>query len=111
MVAVKDKAAEKAIERAADAIDVLAERAKDALHRMARQAENFDTGELGGSAWGMAERARSQAAHLAGDLYSRSQRSARAVRGQIEEQPLIALAIVGAVAVMLGYALKNRPPS
>jgi ElaB/YqjD/DUF883 family membrane-anchored ribosome-binding protein len=111
MVAVKDKAAEKAIERAADAIDVLAERAKDALHRMARQAENFDTGELGGSAWGMAERARSQAAHLAGDLYSRSQRSARAVRGQIEEQPWIALAIVGAVAVMLGYALKNRPPS
>ena len=68
---------------------------------------DFDPGEFGDSAWGMAERARGHAAHLAGDLYSRSPRSARVVRGRVEEQPWIALAVVGAVAVVLGYALRT----
>jgi ElaB/YqjD/DUF883 family membrane-anchored ribosome-binding protein len=108
MVAMKDKATEKAIEKAAEAIDALAERAKDTLYGMARHAEQLDTGELREGAWRMAERARTQAADLAGDLYTRGRRSASAVRGQVEEQPWIAVAIVGAVALMLGYALKSR---
>ena len=104
---VRDKATEKAIEKAAEAIDALAERAKDALHGMARQADRLDTDDLREGAWRMAERARSQAADFAGDLYSRGQRSASLVRGQVEDQPWIAIAIVGVFALMLGYALKR----
>jgi len=108
MVAVKDKATEKAIEKAEEAIDMLAERAKDTLRGFARQAEQFDTDDLREGAWRMAERARARAADFADDLYSRGQRSATAVRGQVEEQPWIAVAVVGVFALMLGYALKSR---
>ncbi len=101
---VKDKVTEKAIEKAADAIDALAERAKDALYGMARQAEQLEAGDMRDSAWRMAERARAQA----GDLFSRGQRTASAVRSQVEEQPWIAIAVVGAFALVLGYALKSR---
>ena len=105
---LKDKAAEKAIEKAADAIDALAERAKDALSGMARQADQAESGELREGAWRIAERARTQAGDFAGDLYSRGQRTATLVRGQVEDQPWIAIAIVGVFALMLGYALRSR---
>jgi ElaB/YqjD/DUF883 family membrane-anchored ribosome-binding protein len=111
MVALKektmDKATEKAIEKASEAIDALAERAKDALASFARSAGDIDPGELREGAWRMAERAREQAAGFAGDLYTRGQRSARVVRGQVEEQPWVAIAVVGALALLVGYALRS----
>jgi ElaB/YqjD/DUF883 family membrane-anchored ribosome-binding protein len=104
----KEKVAQRAIEKAAEGIDALAERAKDALYSLAQQADDMDAGEFRDNAWRMAERARAQASDFAGDLYTRGQRTALAVRGQVEEQPWIAIAVVGIFALMLGYAMRSN---
>jgi ElaB/YqjD/DUF883 family membrane-anchored ribosome-binding protein len=54
-----------------------------------------------------AERARTQASDVAGDLYARGAQTAVAVRDRVEEQPWIALAAVALLGVVIGYALRR----
>jgi ElaB/YqjD/DUF883 family membrane-anchored ribosome-binding protein len=104
---VKDFMKDKTIEKAAETIDALAERAKDALYDMSRRARDTDSGELRDNAWRMAGRARSQASGVASDLYQRGTQTAVAVRDQVVEQPWIALAVVGLFGLLIGYAMRR----
>jgi ElaB/YqjD/DUF883 family membrane-anchored ribosome-binding protein len=54
-----------------------------------------------------AERARTQASDVPGDLYARGAQIAGAVRDSVEEQPWIALAVVALFGVMIGCALRR----
>ena len=102
---VKEMVADKAIEKAAESIDALAERAKQALYDLAHGART--AGELSDGAWRFAERARNQAGEVADDLYSRGQQTAVALGRRVEEQPWVALAIIGVFGLILGYALRR----
>jgi ElaB/YqjD/DUF883 family membrane-anchored ribosome-binding protein len=98
---VKDKT----IEKVAESIDALAERAKDALYDLAQGARA--AGDAGEGAWRLAERARKDAGEVAGDLYTRGQQTALAVGRRVEAQPWIALVVVGVFGLILGYALRR----
>jgi ElaB/YqjD/DUF883 family membrane-anchored ribosome-binding protein len=105
MAAVKEMVKDKAIEKAAERIDALAGRAKDALYDLAQGAR--DVGEIKDGAWKVAERAYGQAGEIAGDLYTRGQQTAALVGRSVEEQPWLALGVVGLCGFMLGYALRR----
>ena len=106
---VKETARDKAIEKAAESIDALAERAKEALYDLAHGARDASAsaGELREGAWRFAERARKEAGDIAGDLYSRGQQTAVAVGRRVEQQPWMALVLVGVFGLMLGYVLRR----
>ena len=105
MAAVKEMVKDKAIEKAAERIDALAGRAKDALYDLAQGAK--DVGEMRDGAWKVAERAYGQAGGIAGDLITRGQQTAAAVGRTVEEQPWMALGVVGLFGFLLGYAIKK----
>lgn len=102
---VKEMVTDKAIEKAAGSIDALAERAKEALYDLAHGARKAS--DLNDGAWRFAERARTQATDVAGDLYSRGQQTAVALGRRVEEQPWMALVVVGVFGLILGYALRR----
>lgn len=106
---VKDMVSDKAIEKAAESIDALAERAKEALYDLAHGARgaSASASELRDGAGRLAERARGQASAIAGDLYTRGQQTAVAVGRRVEQQPWMALVLVGVFGLMLGYALRR----
>jgi ElaB/YqjD/DUF883 family membrane-anchored ribosome-binding protein len=106
---VKDRITDKAIEKVAESIDALAERAKDALYDLAHGARDASesASELREGAWRLAERARKEAGGIAGDLYTRGQQTAVAVGRRVGEQPWIALALVGVFGLILGYTLRR----
>ena len=101
----KEMVSDKAIEKAAESIDALAERAKEALRDLAHGARA--AGEFGDGAWRLAERTRNQAGDVAGDLYSRGQQTAVAIGRRVEQQPWVALLVVGVFGLILGYALRR----
>ena len=102
---VKEMVTDKAIEKAAERIDALAERAKEALYDMGHGARKAS--DLSDGAWRFAERTRSQASDVAGDLYSRGQQTAAVLGRRIEERPWMALVVVGVFGLILGYALRR----
>jgi ElaB/YqjD/DUF883 family membrane-anchored ribosome-binding protein len=104
-IMVKDKVRDKALEKAAESIDALAERAKEALYDLAEGVRTV--GDLGDGAWRLAERARKEAGEVAGELYARGQQTAVAVGRRVEEQPWTALAVIGVFGLVLGYALRR----
>jgi ElaB/YqjD/DUF883 family membrane-anchored ribosome-binding protein len=56
----------------------------------------------------VAQRAREQAGGLAEDVYARGGRALVAVRGQVEEQPMVAVVAAGILGFVIGYALRRR---
>ena len=106
-MALKELIRDKSVEKAAEAIDALAERAKEQLYNLANRARDAAPDDLRGSAWRFAEDAREQASGLAGDLYARGQRTAVAVGRQVEEQPYMALIVVAFFGIALGYMLRR----
>ena len=101
----KEMVTDKAIEKAAESIDALAERAKEALYDMAHGARRAS--DLSDGGWRLAERARAQASDVAGDLYSRGQQTAVALGRRVEQQPWMALVVIGVFGLILGYALRR----
>ena len=99
-------AKDKILAQANDTIDALADRAKEALQRAANGAEQARGSAEG--AWRVAEKARVQAGDLAGEVYSRGRQTARAVGQRIEDQPLMALVVVGLFGLMVGYMLRGK---
>lgn len=106
-MAFKELVRDKSIEKAAETIDALAERAKGALYDMAQRARSAEPRELRESAWRYAADAREQASGVASDLYARGQRTAAAVGRQVEEQPYVALVVAALLGVMVGYLMRR----
>ena len=107
MASVKEMVRDKSVEKAAETIDALAERAKEALYDMANRARDASPRDVREGAWRFAEQAREQASGFAGDLYARGQQTAVAVGRRVEERPYVALLIVACFGVLLGYMMKR----
>lgn len=107
-MALKELIRDKSVDKAAEAIDSLAERAKETLYDMANRARKTSPEEVGSTAWRYASDARDQASDFAGDLYARGQRTAVAVGRQVEEQPYAALIVVAFFGILLGYMMRRK---
>jgi ElaB/YqjD/DUF883 family membrane-anchored ribosome-binding protein len=93
----------KLLDQAAQSIDAVARRAKDALY----QASRSDAAQQArDGAWKLAQRARGQAGDLADQAYERGQRTVSALRDQVEEQPVTALLVVALFGFILGYLIR-----
>jgi ElaB/YqjD/DUF883 family membrane-anchored ribosome-binding protein len=85
--------------KAADRIDAASQQAKDMAQRAA---------ETGEAAWDVAQRAGAQAREVAGEAYAQGERTARELARRVEEQPLLALLIAGAVGYAMAYLVHGR---
>ncbi|MGH7089665.1 MAG: hypothetical protein ACREFQ_12275 [Stellaceae bacterium] len=108
-MALKELVRDKSVEKAAETIDMLAERAKEALYNMAQRTRSDSPSleEVRNGALRVASGARDQASEIAGDLYARGQRTAVAVGRQVEDRPYVALLMVAFFGIALGYLLKR----
>jgi ElaB/YqjD/DUF883 family membrane-anchored ribosome-binding protein len=95
--------AQRAARKASDRIDTVSDQAKDMAQRAARTAQ-----ETGEAAWDVAQRAHAQAREVAGEAYAQGERTARELARRVEEQPLMALLIAGAVGYAMAYLLHGR---
>jgi ElaB/YqjD/DUF883 family membrane-anchored ribosome-binding protein len=84
-----------------------AKRAVDGASAAAQQAQDAFA-DARDTAWTVAQRARRQASELAEDVYTRGGRAVEVVRGQVEEQPMVAVAAAGVLGFILGYMLSRR---
>ena len=89
--------------KAAERIDAASQQAKDMAQRAAQTAQ-----ETGEAAWDVAQRASAQARDVAGQAYAQGERTARELARRVEEQPLVALLIAGAVGYAIAYLLHHR---
>jgi ElaB/YqjD/DUF883 family membrane-anchored ribosome-binding protein len=90
-----------------DGIAAQAKRAAEGAAAAAQQARSR-LDDARDTAWQVAQRARAQAGGLAEDVYARGGRALEAVRGQVEEQPMIAILAAGILGFVIGYALRRR---
>ena len=76
-------------------------------------AERAEMAEAGCTAWNFAQKATAQAADFAKDLYERSTRAGALVARQVQENPLPAILVAGALGcgIGIGYAIHGRGPS
>jgi vacuolar-type H+-ATPase subunit H len=89
--------------KAADRIDAASQQAKGIAQRAAQTAQ-----ETGEAAWDVAQRAGAQARDVAGRAYAQGERTARELAHRVEEQPLTALLIAGAVGYAIAYLVHHR---
>lgn len=69
--------------------------------------------ETGCTAWDFAQKATTQAADFAKDLYERGARAGALVARQVQENPLPAMLVAGALGcgIGIGYAIHGRRPA
>ncbi len=107
-------ATDKTLEQVADSIDALAERAKQALYGTSAAAHAARRSMNGARDSGrrLAERAREQFGEFAGDAVERGQHTAALVGRRVEEQPWMAVLVVGMavglLGMMVGYFSRGR---
>lgn len=101
---------DKALERVADSIDALAEKAKQALYSTSSASHMARHGLEGARESG--RRFVDQAGEIAGDVMERSQQTAALVKNRVEQQPYMTLLIVGMavglVGMMIGWLVRGR---
>ena len=93
----------KLLDQAAESIDAIARRAKQAIDKAAR---SDGAQEAQDGAWSLATRARAQAGEFVDQAYEQGQRTVAAVSRRVEEQPVAALAVVALAGFMLGYLVR-----
>ena len=102
--------AEQLRQRTAEGAAQLNEAAQDAAHHAADAAQRAASrlGEARDAAWDVAQKAGAQARERGADTYRRGERAAREIAGQVEERPLAALLIAGAIGYAIAYLLHAR---
>jgi hypothetical protein len=95
--------ANKLAAKASDRIDTPSQQAKEMAQRTAQAAH--ETSEAG---WDVAQKASARAREVAGEAYAQGERTARELARRVEEQPLAALLIAGAVGYAMAYLLHGR---
>jgi ElaB/YqjD/DUF883 family membrane-anchored ribosome-binding protein len=91
-----------------------AEHAKEMAQQTAAQAAEMaksaaeTLGDARDAAWDVAQKAGTQARHTAAGAYRRGERAARDIGERVEERPLAALLIAGAVGYAIAYLLHAR---
>ena len=95
--------AQRAAQKTSERIDTASDQAKDMAQRAAHTAR-----ETGEAAWDVAQRAQAQAREVASEAYAQGERTARALARRVEEQPLVALMIAGAVGYAMAYLVHGR---
>jgi ElaB/YqjD/DUF883 family membrane-anchored ribosome-binding protein len=89
--------------KASDRIEAASRQAKDMAQRAAETAR-----ETSETAWDVAQKTATQAREAAGEAYARGERGARELARRVEEQPLAALLIAGAIGYAIAYLLHGR---
>jgi ElaB/YqjD/DUF883 family membrane-anchored ribosome-binding protein len=95
--------ASKLAAKTSERIEAASRQAKDMAQRAAQTAQ--DTGD---AAWDVAQKVTTQARDAAGEAYARGERGARELARRVEEQPLAALLIAGAVGYAIAYLVHAR---
>jgi ElaB/YqjD/DUF883 family membrane-anchored ribosome-binding protein len=95
--------ASKLAAKASERIDSASQQAKDMAQRAAQTVQETST-----AAWDVAQKASAQAREAAGEAYAQGERAARDLARRVEEQPLAALMIAGAVGYAMAYLLHGR---
>src|SRR5580658_7380013 len=97
-------------DQATSGIDAAAAQAKDMAKKGAGVVQETmqAAGETGAAAWDVAQQAAAQAREAASELYAQGERGAREIAARVEERPLAALLIAGAVGYALAYMLHAR---
>ena len=95
--------AQRAGQKTTDRIDSMSDQAKDLAQRAAQTVQ-----ETSEAAWDVAQKAGAQARQTAGQVYAQGERTARDLARRVEEQPLAALLIAGAVGYAMAYLLHAR---
>lgn len=96
--------------RATAGAEEMAERARELAQQAASMAAEAASAltEARNGAWEVAQRAGTGARGLADQAYRSSRRGARDLAERVEERPLLALLVAGAIGYALGYLLHAR---
>jgi ElaB/YqjD/DUF883 family membrane-anchored ribosome-binding protein len=102
--------AEQLGQRAAESAEQLKDAAQHAAHQGADAAQRAASrlGEARDAAWDVAQKAGAEARERGADAYRRGERAAREIAGRVEERPLAALLIAGAIGYAIAYLLHAR---
>ena len=88
-----------AADQAKDMADQATTMAKDAVGRLSEARD---------AAWDVAQKAGTQAREAADEAYRRGERAAQDLAARVEQQPLLALFVAGAIGYALAYLLHAR---